>query len=83
MISHETDTLVCEVVDNGVGMEGLSDHGDAFPDPKRSRQLFSGIGIRNVHDRITLLYGPHYGVSISSKPGEGTKVKIRLPLIKI
>jgi two-component system, sensor histidine kinase YesM len=34
-----------------------------------------------VHDRIKLLYGSEYGVEISSELGEGTKVKIRLPVI--
>ena len=77
MISRDGDTLVCEVRDNGVGME-LNAGTGKYPNPK-SRQLFSGIGINNVHDRILLLYGENYGVTIESKLGQGTQVSIRLP----
>ncbi|MNJ03791.1 hypothetical protein D3C73_1642570 [compost metagenome] len=55
------------------------DNKDSIPASSVSRQLFSGIGIRNVHDRLTLLYGEPYGVSISSTPGQGTKVSIKIP----
>ncbi|WP_046216208.1 sensor histidine kinase [Paenibacillus wulumuqiensis] len=82
LVSRLEDTLVCEVVDNGDGMEGLEQgEQSVLPNPKSKRQLFTGIGIQNVHHRITLLYGEQYGVTISSKKGEGTKVKITLPLI--
>ena len=40
---------------------------------------FTGIGIKNVDDRIKLLYGAQYGVSISSEPGKGTAVTITIP----
>ncbi|WP_458120468.1 sensor histidine kinase [Paenibacillus sp. Z6-24] len=82
LVSRLEDTLVCEVVDNGDGMDGLEQgEQSVLPNPKSKRQLFTGIGIQNVHHRITLLYGEQYGVTISSKKGEGTKVKISLPLI--
>lgn len=76
-IMKDRDTLHCEVVDTGDGMD--LDHPEVIPAPSGSRQLFSGIGIRNVHDRLTLLYGEEYGVTISSTPGQGTKVQIRIP----
>ncbi|MFD1887034.1 sensor histidine kinase [Paenibacillus wenxiniae] len=83
MVSRQDDMLVCEVVDNGDGMDGFSDsaEGSRLPNPKSKRQLFTGIGVQNVHNRITLLYGEQYGVSISSQKGKGTKVKVTLPLI--
>ncbi|MGG4552171.1 histidine kinase [Paenibacillus humicus] len=46
-----------------------------------SRKLFSGIGVANVNDRIRLLYGEEYGVTITSRLGEGTRVRMTLPLI--
>ena len=49
---------------------------------KSKRQLFSGIGVKNVNERIKLLYGETYGVEISSELGEGTKVRVSLPVIK-
>lgn len=78
IITKERDTLLCEVVDNGDGME-LSNEADEMPNPTSARQMFTGIGIRNVHDRLVLLYGEEYGVAITSTLGQGTKVSITLP----
>lgn len=84
MVSVQDEGLLCEVVDNGDGMDlaHRENAGVPLPEQKHRRQLFSGIGIRNVHDRIKLMYGEGYGVDISSSRGEGTKIQIRLPLIK-
>ncbi|MEG2603473.1 MAG: sensor histidine kinase [Clostridia bacterium] len=39
----------------------------------------SGIGIKNVHERIQLTYGEPYGLSIQSEEDVGTSVTVRLP----
>ena len=44
------------------------------------RATETGFAISNVNRRIKMLYGEPYGVSISSLPGEGTKVCIKLGL---
>ncbi|OMD89897.1 hypothetical protein BSK49_11075 [Paenibacillus odorifer] len=84
MIAVQEDQLLCEVVDNGDGMDldpnFLKE--EQLPASKHKRQLFSGIGIRNVDDRIKLLYGESYGINITSKRNEGTKIIITLPLLK-
>lgn len=82
LVSNDTQALYCEVVDSGDGIKDLPSE-NSLVHSKRSRQLFSGIGIRNVHDRIRLLYGEEYGVTIVSELGEGTRVKMKLPLLKI
>ena len=33
----------------------------------------------SIYVRLQILYGPSYGLSYSSTPGEGTEVGIRLP----
>lgn len=84
MIAVQEDQLVCEVVDNGDGMDldpNLPEE-EQLPASKHKRQLFSGIGIRNVDDRIKLLYGERYGINITSKRNEGTQIVITLPLLK-
>ncbi|MDQ8737299.1 histidine kinase [Paenibacillus sp. LHD-38] len=81
LVSREENALVCEVVDNGVGMEGY-DHENPAHSSISTSHFFSGIGIRNVHDRLRLLYGEEFGVAIVSNIGDGTRVKIRLPLHK-
>ncbi|MED5016083.1 sensor histidine kinase [Paenibacillus chibensis] len=83
LISCDARQLICEVVDNGDGMDMLQlEQAKDKRYRKQSRQLFSGIGVANVHDRIRLLYGEDYGVTITSEKGEGTRVKITLPLIE-
>lgn len=78
LVWKEADDLVCEIADDGDGMAACTD----LPNTNRNRQLFSGIGVKNVHERIQLLYGKDYGVSITSETGQGTKVRLRLPAVK-
>jgi two-component system sensor histidine kinase YesM len=78
LIWQEGSSLICEVVDNGDGMEVGT--GGKLPDTKRKQHLFSGIGVRNVHERIQLIYGELYGVAISSVVGEGTKIRVTIPI---
>ena len=37
-----------------------------------------GYGLKNVNERIRLQYGDGYGLTVSSKKGEGTLVIVRL-----
>ncbi|GGG11215.1 cache domain-containing sensor histidine kinase [Paenibacillus abyssi] len=80
MISRESEALICEVADNGDGMR--SEAGRKLPKSQSKRQLFTGIGVRNVHERLLLLYGEPYGVTITSEIGGGTRVRIKLPFIQ-
>ena len=57
------------------------DKGFTLPELRSKRKLFSGIGVRNVHERINY-YMVKVWCEISSEIGEGTTVKIRLPLLK-
>ncbi|WP_233713726.1 sensor histidine kinase [Lederbergia citri] len=76
MILQKDEQLICEINDNGDGME------EKTINRKSKRKLFSGIGIRNVQERIQLIYGNRYGVNVASQIGEGTRVTVRLPVIK-
>ena len=53
--------------DNGPGME--QEKADTLVTYQAQ-----GYGLKNVNDRIRLLYGEDYAVRIFSRPGEGTKV---------
>ena len=70
--------LIMTVSDNGLGMTKeqvermLSDTGHV--PSKRG----SGIGVRNVNERIKLYFGKEYGLSIESELDVGTTVTIRL-----
>ena len=39
------------------------------------------VGIKNVHERIRLYYGPEFGLSIHSEVGRGTVVTMRIPVV--
>ena len=41
------------------------------------RRHLTGIGIPNVHERLRLIYGEEYGVTIHSVIGTGTSVSLR------
>ncbi|WP_152392049.1 cache domain-containing sensor histidine kinase [Paenibacillus guangzhouensis] len=83
LISKTSQQLICEVMDNGDGMDMQQLAEAKSKRRKGSRQLFSGVGVANVNDRIRLLYGDDYGVTMTSELGEGTRVSITLPVIEI
>ena len=41
----------------------------------------SGIGVKNVNERIRLYFGNEYGLFIESEPDEGTTIRIHLPAV--
>ncbi|WP_420795387.1 histidine kinase [Desulfofalx alkaliphila] len=41
----------------------------------------SGVGLSNVHERLKILFGEEYGITITSTPGKGTSVFVRIPLL--
>lgn len=72
--------LLLQVSDNGLGMSPEVLENILANDPKR--ELGSGVGVKNVHERIQLYFGKEYGLEIESKLEEGTNVKIWLPVVK-
>ena len=77
--TEASSALLITVEDNGSGFLWEADNTD-FPDPHNTPGGFTSLGLRNIHRRIQLNSGPAYGVAITSTPGEGTKVILRLPL---
>lgn len=80
---REGENMVIEVEDNGPGMpeqvvEQLLNPGISV---SAARPGGSGIGLRNVHQRIQLTFGPAYGLTIRSEPDRGTVVRICLPVL--
>lgn len=71
-VYRDDGLLNLSVADNGLGM-----------DQAKADEILSikskGYGLKNVHERIQLAFGPEYGVNVKSSPGEGTEVSILLP----
>ncbi|RKL65090.1 sensor histidine kinase [Salipaludibacillus neizhouensis] len=70
------DKIVITVDDDGPGMDDvfLRNLEEGNYKPKGS-----GIGLKNIDERIRLLFGEEYGLKVRSKLNEGTKVIISLP----
>lgn len=77
---EDVDLYFC-VIDNGLGMtdEQVANlfTGASHVESRRG----SGIGVKNVNERIKLYFGEEYGLSIESEPDEGTTVRIHLPVV--
>lgn len=73
--------IYIDVIDNGIGMPPEQvEH--LLSDGQYVRKRGSGVGLRNVDQRIKLYFGNEYGLIIESEPDEGTKVSIHLPEIR-
>ncbi len=66
------DDIIITVYDTGVGM-------DEETVEKLLKTKSKGYGVRNVNDRLALMYGENYTLHIESYPGTGTRVKIHIP----
>jgi two-component system sensor histidine kinase YesM len=68
-----------QVKDDGAGItpERLAEVMQFVSGPEEEEK--SRIGMRNVHQRLTLTYGENAGLQINSVYGEGTEVSFTLP----
>lgn len=73
----QDDEVVFTIQDDGPGIA-----------PETIRAIFDtssqgvGFGVRNVHQRIQLLYGNAYGVTLQNAPEGGTLAILRLPFCR-
>ena len=74
----EGDDIVFTVSDNGAGMTSEQCQGIL----KKERSDSSGIGIKNVNDRIKIFFGESYGIRIDTELDMGTTIRIRFPKIR-
>lgn len=75
-INRNINFIIIEIIDNGIGMK------ETDINKIKSKKLKGGIGIKNVDERIKLIYGEEYGVKIVSEKDYGTIVSIKIPINK-
>jgi two-component system LytT family sensor kinase len=66
---REGDHAIIDVIDNGIGI----------PATEAGRVRGTGIGLRNVNERLRVIYGANYQLQLDSVPGEGTCARIVIP----
>jgi len=77
-VEKEGQILVYSVADNGYGISG--DRLETIFTSESTSKHSSGVGLKNVNERIKLYYGDEYGISIESEAEVGTTVFIRIPI---
>lgn len=74
------EDIYISIEDNGMGMpEDI--RSIILTDNSKVPKHGSGVGVINVHSRISLMFGPEYGLEVYSELDEGTKVVIHIPAI--
>ncbi len=74
------DYIQFEVIDDGIGM-GVEELSNLENGITSSLQK-SGVGIKNVKERIKLFFGDNFGIDFKTKKDRGTTVTIRLPIME-
>ncbi|MBP1044316.1 histidine kinase [Vagococcus sp. BWB3-3] len=65
--------LEIEIIDTGVGFANSEDNSD---------KTFSGIGIHNINQRLSLIYQEDYNLSVNTMESNGTLITLRIPIKK-
>lgn len=80
----EDARLVISVSDNGRGMDAdaLCRIRAGLDDPGAEAEDSYGIGLSNVHQRLRILFGEPYGLSVDSEPGVRTAVMMTMPAMR-
>lgn len=74
-IWEDDEGIMCRVSDNGVGFDSAS-----LEQPQEEIAFRRNhIALRNIRQRLQLLYGAPYGLLIHSTPGAGTVVSVYIP----
>jgi two-component system LytT family sensor kinase len=60
---------IIEIEDNGLGIS----------EERLNRAMLGGIGLRNVNERLRVIYGANYAVQLKSEPGKGTCARVEIP----
>ena len=63
---------IIDIIDNGVGVTHAQGN-------RASLAPGSGIGLKNVNERLRVIYGANYQLQLDSVPGGGTCARIVIP----
>ncbi len=72
----EGDDLIISIVDNGAGTDQTLEEILAAAQENERNRYRASIGLRNVHERLQLLYDARCGLRFESVPGKGTCIRV-------
>jgi two-component system sensor histidine kinase YesM len=80
----DSSSVMLYIEDNGVGIpperiSTLLEQSDQTTVPKLAG--YNSIGLKNVHERLQLHFGPEFGLKILSEVDKGTRVEIHYPVV--
>ena len=65
--------------ENGRAVIEIEDDGMGFLLERLDAPMSSGIGLANVRERLRVIYGATYQLTLTSQPGQGTTARIEIP----
>lgn len=76
------EKLILTVTDNGKGMDEdkIKELVERLNKDQNGTDSYN-IGLSNVHQRISILFGEGYGLKITSEYGRGTEILISIPAL--
>lgn len=77
-VKSANDEILIEVKDNGLGISEDKLSGILTED-ELSETTYNKVGLKNINERLKLIYGEKYGLSITSKESVYTSVSILIP----
>ncbi|KTD88023.1 cache domain-containing sensor histidine kinase [Paenibacillus etheri] len=74
--------MIIIVKDNGPGFD-LAKMMNLWDNEGGGQKKYSdsGVGLKNVHERLNIRFGSPYGLLVCSSPGFGSTIRIRIPKI--
>ncbi|RCX15411.1 two-component system sensor histidine kinase YesM [Fontibacillus phaseoli] len=74
--------ILIDVMDNGPGFDQETlMHLWSKDRNNLKKYRENGVGLKNVHERLSIRFGGYYGIMICSSPGFGSIIRIRIPKI--
>ncbi|OCT11581.1 two-component sensor histidine kinase [Paenibacillus pectinilyticus] len=85
----ENDSLILIVEDDGIGMDEEKLEALRYKLVHGEKRMavvegtgggFSGIGLFNVHERMTMTFGEKFHMDVQSEPDKGTRIQMIIPI---
>ena len=78
-VEYEGDDILIHVIDNGIGFDAAALQKKEAEETEDKAPKREKMGMQNVNQRIKLMYGDAYGLTVNSQENVGTDIEIRIP----